>query len=83
MIKRREPLVDADIELQRLQMVIEQNFLTDEVRQNGFGAVNPECLAMAIDLVAEGFELPSKPALEEVFTDKYLPAKEQRMPPGR
>jgi len=82
-IKRREPLVDADIELQRLQMVIEQHFLTDEVRQNGFGAVDPERLATAIDLVAEGFELPSKPAPEEVFTDKYLPPKEQRMPPGQ
>lgn len=82
-IKRREPLVDADIELQRLQMVIEQHFLTDEVRQNGFGAVEPERLATAIDLVAEGFELPSKPTPEEVFTDAYLPAKEQRMPPAQ
>lgn len=80
-IKRREPLVDGDIELQRLQKVIDLHFLTDEVKKNGFGVVDPNRLSRAIDLVAEGFELPSKPTPEQVFTDKYLPPKEQRMPP--
>lgn len=80
-IKRREPLVDADVELQRLQMVIDLHFLTDEVRKNGFGAVDADRLSRAIDLVAEGFALPSKPTPAQVFTDKYLPAKELRMPP--
>ncbi len=82
-IKRREPLVDGDIELQRLQMVIEKHFLTDEVKKNGFGAVDPGRLSRSIDLVAQGFELPTKPTPDQVFTDKYLPPKEQRMPPTK
>ncbi len=81
-IKRREPLIDADVELQRLQMVIENHFLTEEVKRNGFGAADMERLAKAIDLVAEGFELPSKPKPEEVFTDRFLPPMEMRMPPA-
>jgi len=81
-IKRREPLIDAEVETARLKMVIEKHFLTEEVKKNGFGAADPERLAKSIEMVAEGFELPSTPKPEEVFTDKYLPAKELRMPPG-
>lgn len=81
-IKRREPLIDEAVELQRLEMVIANHFLTDEVKQNGFGMVDKARLSQAIDLVAEGFELPSKPSVDEVFTDQYLPAKEMRMPPA-
>jgi NitT/TauT family transport system substrate-binding protein len=82
-IKRREPLVDADIELQRLQMAIDLHFLNDEVKKNGFGAVDAARLSRSIDLVAQGFELPTKPTPEQVFTDKYLPAKERRLPPTK
>ncbi|MDQ1300129.1 MAG: NitT/TauT family transport system substrate-binding protein, partial [Chloroflexota bacterium] len=79
-LKRREPLIDADVELQRLQMAIDLHFLTDEVKKNGFGAVDAGRLSRSIDMVAEGFELPAKQKPEQVFTDKYLPSKEQRMP---
>ncbi len=82
-LKRREPLIDGEIELQRLKMVIQNHFLTDEVKQNGFGAVDTTRLSEAIKMVAEGFELPETPAVEAVFTDKYLPAKEMRMPPAQ
>jgi len=81
-IKRREPLIDAEIETQRLKMAIEKHFLTEEVKKNGFGAADSERLTNNITLVAEGFELPTMPKPEEIFTDKYLPAKELRMPPG-
>jgi len=81
-IKRREPLIDAEIETQRLKMAIEKHFLTEEVKKNGFGAAELERLTNNVTLVAEGFELPTTPKPEEIFTDKYLPAKELRMPPG-
>ncbi|MCS7088106.1 MAG: ABC transporter substrate-binding protein [Thermoflexales bacterium] len=81
-LKRREPLIDGEIELQRLKMVIANHFVTDEVRRNGFGAVDKERLQRAIDLVAEGFALPTKPSIDEVFTDQFLPPKEQRMVPS-
>ncbi len=82
-LKRREPLIDGEIELKRLQMVIENHFLTDEVKQNGFGAVDAARLGEAIKMVAEGFELPETPAVDAVFTDRYLPAKDMRMPPAQ
>jgi hypothetical protein len=63
-------------------MAIEKHFLTEEVKKNGFGAADSERLTNNITLVAEGFELPVTPKPEEIFTDKYLPAKELRMPPG-
>jgi hypothetical protein len=33
-------VVTADVELERLLMSLEQNFITDEVRANGFGGVD-------------------------------------------
>jgi len=81
-IKRREPLIDVEIETQRLKMAIEKHFLTEEVKQKGFGAADLERLKKNIALVVEGFGLTSAPQPEAVFTDKYLPPKELRMPPG-
>jgi NitT/TauT family transport system substrate-binding protein len=81
-VKRREPLIDTEIETQRLKMAIEKHFLTEEVKQNGFGAADPERLKKNIALVVEGFALTSSPQPETIFTDKYLPPKELRMPPG-
>ena len=74
-IKRREPLVDAEVELQRLQLAIDRHFLNDEVRQNGFGAVDPARLARSIELVAQGFELSPVPTADSVFSDAYLLAQ--------
>ena len=79
-LKRRDPLIDFDVEKARLEMAIEMNMLTDDVRANGFGDVTPERLQRAIEIVAEAFELPVVPAPETVFNRDFLPPKEDRMP---
>ncbi|MCX7838673.1 MAG: ABC transporter substrate-binding protein [Anaerolineae bacterium] len=78
---KREPLLDKDVEKQRLLLAIQNNMLTPDVKKNGFGGVVLERLAKAIDAVAAGFELPSKPDAAKLFTDKYLPPQADRMPP--
>ena len=80
---KREPLLDREVEKQRLLLAIENNMLTPDVKRNGFGAVVPERLSKAIDAVAAGFELPTKPDPAKLYTDKYLPPPADRMPPSR
>ncbi|MDW8360630.1 MAG: ABC transporter substrate-binding protein [Candidatus Caldarchaeum sp.] len=77
-VKRRDPLVDRDVELQRLRLALRDNMVTEEVRKNGLGAVDKARLERTIRSVVEAFNLPRTPSVDEVFTDRFLPPKEER-----
>jgi NitT/TauT family transport system substrate-binding protein len=80
-IARREPLVDAALEQERLQWVIDNQIRTPEVLANGLGHVDPARLERAIGILADGFALSRRPTADEVLTDQYLPpAAERRLP---
>jgi len=81
-IKKRDPLVNESVELERLLLALRSNVLTAEVAADGFGGVRAERLARAIDAVGESFGLPSKPRWYEVFNNKFLPAKKDRLLPA-
>ncbi|WP_221930893.1 ABC transporter substrate-binding protein [Telmatospirillum sp. J64-1] len=78
-VKKRDPLINEALELERLHMVINNNVLTDDVKANGMGGVTEARLAANIELVTLGFGLSRKPDLNEVFDDSFMPAKEERM----
>ncbi len=80
-IKRRDPLLNEALEKERLLLALRSNVLTQDVARNGFGGVRAERLSRAIDALADAFNLPAKPKWWEVFTDKYLPPKKDRMLP--
>jgi NitT/TauT family transport system substrate-binding protein len=70
----REP-----VELERLQMAIAQNILTDEVRANGFGGVDFARLTRSIDQIADTYVFTQKPVASDVFDASFLPPKAERM----
>ncbi|MDR7543143.1 MAG: ABC transporter substrate-binding protein [Armatimonadota bacterium] len=82
-IKRRDPLINEAVELERLQLALRLNILTRDVRAAGFGAAKGERLARSIELLAEAFGLPVKPRWQQVFTDRFLPPRADRMLPLR
>lgn len=73
-IARREPLLNAELEVERLQWVIDNQIMTPEAREHGIGHVEPARLTRAIGIVADGFGLPRRPAHDEILTDRFLPA---------
>jgi NitT/TauT family transport system substrate-binding protein len=77
--KKRDPLIDEALEMRRLQMSLEQNILTPYVKANGMGDVDPARFARSVKLVSEAFGLPTAPAPDKVFTNRYLPPKADRM----
>jgi len=81
-VKRRDPLLREDVELERLVLALRLNVLTRDVGTHGFGVVKGERLARAIDLLAEAFAFPRKPAWQQVFTDRFLPPRAERMLPA-
>lgn len=77
--KKRDPLVDEALEMERLQLSLQTNVLTPFVRANGMGDVDPARFARSVADVAEAFGLPAAPAPDKVFTNRFLPPKEERM----
>ena len=68
-----------DLELERLQTVIQDNILTDEVRRNGIGGVDPARLERSIDQVGEGFKFARRPSASDIFDDRFLPPRNDRL----
>jgi NitT/TauT family transport system substrate-binding protein len=79
-IKKREPLVDDKVERGRLELVIEDAILTDRVKRDGLGAVDPERMKQTIEMVAKSFNIPV-PDISSVYSPDYLPPREElRLP---
>src|SRR5215831_7992140 len=77
--KKRDPLIDEKLEMERLQISLQTNILTPWVKANGLGDVDPARFAKSVKLVSAAFGLPEAPAPDKVFTNKFLPPKADRM----
>ncbi len=62
-----------DLELERLQTVIDDNILTGEVKRNGIGGVDPARLDRSIGQVAEDFTFSKRPSAADIFDAGFLP----------
>jgi len=76
-LKKREPLIEEKVERARLDLIIKYAILTERVRQNGLGAVDPERMEHTIRMVAETFKLPA-PAVSSIYRPDYLPPQPER-----
>jgi NitT/TauT family transport system substrate-binding protein len=67
------------IELERLTMVIQQNIVTPEVKANGYGGIDEDRFARAIDQLATTYKFKAaKPKPDDIFDASFLPPSEQR-----
>lgn len=64
---------DRNLELERLHAVLADNILTDEVRRNGIGGVEPARLERSIDQIAQDFKFRRRPTAGDIFDDRFLP----------
>jgi len=62
-----------ELELARLRTLISDNILTDEVKRNGLGGVDPARLDRSIDQIAEDFKFQKRPTAADIFDDSFLP----------
>lgn len=70
---------DRDLELERLRTVLVDNILTDEVKRNGLGGIDPARLDRSIEQVAQDFKFHRKPAAGDIFDDRFLPPVAERL----
>ena len=69
------------VELERLEMALAQNIITDEVKANGFGAADMARLERSMDQIADTYTFSDRPKGSDVFDPSFLPAKADRMIP--
>lgn len=79
MTLKYEPLLNADIERDRLKYAMQCCIITPNVLKSGFGDADTSRLERGIKIVAEGYKLPNVPAPEAVFNSSYLPPPKDRM----
>jgi NitT/TauT family transport system substrate-binding protein len=81
-LKGRDPLINVDSETQRMALYIKELLLTANVKENGFSSVNQGKLQRSIDSVVEAFGAKSGVTPASVYTERFLPAKADRIPPA-
>ncbi|MEM1289226.1 MAG: ABC transporter substrate-binding protein [Pseudomonadota bacterium] len=76
-----EPLTDADLELRRWQLSIDEMVLTDAVKEGGLSNIDPEFFQRSIESVENAYDLPNVLTVDDVYTDAFLPPLDVRMMP--
>jgi NitT/TauT family transport system substrate-binding protein len=74
-----EPLLNADIERERLRVALNCCIVTENVRKSGYGDMDQERLGRMIAIISKAYNLPRQPAVAEVFDPSYLPPLKDRM----
>ncbi len=80
-VKKRDRLLDERIELIRYNLIRDVALATPHVRANGISTVGRERFELAARQVAEAFNLSGSVKMENTYTDRFLPAKSERMLP--
>lgn len=81
-LKAHSPLINADLEEQKLRWLIKNQLTTGESKANGLGAIDTKRLASSLEAVAAGFGLPAVPRPEDVFDPSFLPSSDIRKLPA-
>lgn len=76
-----DPTNRVDLETERLKWLIDHEVSTPASRKDGIGAYDPGRLQRNIDIVTEGLGLARKPAIAEVYDDRFLPPLSARAIP--
>jgi NitT/TauT family transport system substrate-binding protein len=76
---KRNDVAKKPVELERLKLAIDANILTPEVKRDGYGGVDQERFAKAIDQIAITYEFKNgKPKAADAFDSLFLPPAAER-----
>lgn len=79
-MKKREPLFDEALEVDRFTMTRDVAILTANVRRTGFGALELDRMQRLVATNAEVNGIANPPAAETLFSTAFLPPQAERMP---
>jgi NitT/TauT family transport system substrate-binding protein len=75
----RTDAAKKNVELERLTMVIHQNIVTPDVKAHGYGSIDEDRFARAIDQLAMAYKFKAaKPKPDDIFDASFLPPSAER-----
>ncbi|HYC16153.1 MAG TPA: ABC transporter substrate-binding protein [Pseudolabrys sp.] len=78
-VLKRNAQAKKNVELERLTMALRDNIVTPEVKMNGFGGVDQDRFARAVEQIALTYKFKAaKPKLDDVFDASFLPSPAER-----
>ena len=72
-IASRNPALDQELEVERLEIALRDNILTDWVMENGLGNIDADRFASSLEQIAMTYEFNTPPDPARYFTDAFLP----------
>ena len=75
---KRNDVAKQEVEKERLELSLAQNFVTPWVKANGYGGIDKARFAKSIDQIGLTFKFKAKPKVEDVFTEAFLPPSAER-----
>ncbi len=76
---KMEPLLNPDIERERLKLALACCILTKTVVEHGYGGIDMARLKKSIGIISQGYGLPREPSAEEMFNASFLPPESERL----
>jgi NitT/TauT family transport system substrate-binding protein len=73
-----EPLLNSDIEKKRITYALNNLMNAPELSEIGIGDLKDDRLTRSIGIIAEAYDLKSRPAASDVFNRSFLPPKSDR-----
>lgn len=77
-VKERDGIVNADLELRRLKLALDQTVLTPDAKAEGFGDVNASRLALMASQVSDAFATKERVNANAVWNAGFLPSVSER-----
>ena len=74
-LKKRDALINGNIEKERIELSLDYRMMTDNVRKNGASNVDLARLERSLQAAGNAFELKTIPSAVEIYTDRYLPPR--------
>jgi NitT/TauT family transport system substrate-binding protein len=76
---KMEPLLNPDIERERLKLALGCCILTKTVLEHGYGGMDAARLKKSIGIISQGYGLPREPAADEMYNASFLPPGQERL----
>lgn len=80
-VLKRNDVARKDVETERLKMTLDMNVVTPWVKSNGFGGIDKDRWARALDQIGLTFTFKDKAKAGDAFNDAFLPPADQRKIP--
>jgi NitT/TauT family transport system substrate-binding protein len=74
-LKKRDALINGNVEKERIELSLDYRMITDSVRKNGASNVDSARLERSLAAAGKAFELKAIPTAAEIYTERYLPPR--------